>query len=140
MVLIRLRPKLARLLISPVTTPHRGSTFEYLEREIKGGRWDKVPPIWLTPNFIIPGIAYEKFGFSFDDLIDLPFRPFFQTERWGNFSDLLLPLRPFIIYDGHHRYFKALENKLPVNAYVRYTPCNPPFTGSSSYIDDGFYF
>jgi len=137
MVQIRLRPILAKLLISKVYDPYPNETSRYLEEEIKEGRWDKVPPIWLTPNFIVPGMFTSKFGGGLTALLSLPFKPFFPSDSEDNnfydndhISNVLQVFRPFIIYDGHHRFTTALENNLSISAYIRYTPGNPPFTGN----------
>ena len=72
-----------------------------MEREILAGKWDEVPPIWITPNFILNG------------LFNIMYYEWHPT------------LKPFIIYNGHHRFSKALKHNLLVRAYVRYTPGNP---------------
>ncbi len=96
MTLITLKPGSARLLISQRegTNKRRDESFKYLEEEISSGRWNDIPPIWITPKIIINGML--------------------------NFT-----IKPFIIYNGHHRFDKALEHNLPIRAYVRFTPSNP---------------
>ena len=104
MVLLTFKPNIARLTISPRENKRKrnSETFEFLEEAILGGKWDSIDPIWLTPNYLANGI----------------FR--------GLDGDILIPtLKPFIIYNGHHRFDKAIEYQLPLKAYIRYTLGNP---------------
>jgi hypothetical protein len=103
MVLITLKPGLARLLISDREGDRLSENFERVEKQIQEGGWDKVSPIWLTPNYLINGL-FGRFAY------DGKFKP---------------TLKPFIVYNGHHRLDKAIEHNLPVRAYVRFTPFNP---------------
>jgi hypothetical protein len=105
-MLIKFSPLFARLLIfqREARAFRDEEKLEKLEEAIKRGQWDTIPPAWITPNFLI------------NDLVDRVFV--------GN-----LPgpsIKPFVIYNGHHRFNKALEHELPFRAYIRYTPGNPP--------------
>ena len=101
-MLITLKPSLARLAISPREERDDEKTDRYLEEEIKIGKWDNIPPIWITPNFLFNGL--------------------FAGFKGGEFHPTL---KPFILYNGHHRLNKALEYNLPIRAYIRYTLGNP---------------
>lgn len=103
MAKIRLRPNIARWLISKRESERDSDKYKSLERAVSNGTWKDVPPIWITPNFLINGLFCG-----------------FDSHEWHP------TLKPFIVYNGHHRLEKALEHSLPVTAYVRYTPCNPP--------------
>ncbi|MFA5993010.1 MAG: hypothetical protein WC796_04860 [Candidatus Pacearchaeota archaeon] len=100
MVLITIKPSLARLLISARESDRRYETYQYLENEIREGRWDNIPPIWLTPNFLLNGLFCGSL-------------------------ELHPTIKPLIVYNGHHRLEKALEHNFLVRAYIRYTPGNP---------------
>jgi len=102
MVKIRLSPRLAVLLISPRESPYRSESLASLEEGIQEGKWEDIPPIWLTPNLGLNGL--------------------FNGLRSGEWHPTL---KPFMIYNGHNRFQKALEHNLPIVAYVRYTPGNP---------------
>jgi hypothetical protein len=101
MVMIKLKPNIARWLIAKRESERRPEAYESLEKAISRGRWDEVPAIWITPNFLFNGL-------------------------FCNFPSEWHPtLKPLIVYNGHHRLEKAIERNLPVTAYVRYTPGNP---------------
>lgn len=102
MVLVNIKPNLLRLLISYRENEIRDETFSYLEDRIKDNDWDKVPPIWTTPNFILNGLLNGITG-----------------------GDWHPTLKPLIVYNGNHRLKKAMEHKLPLKVYIRYTPKNP---------------
>ncbi|MBS3087642.1 hypothetical protein J4226_03535 [Candidatus Pacearchaeota archaeon] len=112
MVLITLKPKWARLLISPRERKinRRTESYNYLEDLIQQGKWDEVPPIWVTPNFI------------FDSILEV-----YPT------------IKPLRVYNGHHRLDKAIEHKLPIKAYVMYTPNNPKLPKEEK-LEIDFYF
>jgi|GEM_PF-4867735 len=62
-MLIKLNPKLAKLLISPREKGFNNERLESLETAVQEHRWDNVPPIWLTPNFLFNGFFR---GFFYD--------------------------------------------------------------------------
>lgn len=103
--MITLNSRLARILIADREPkkdyPRQQETYDYLEAEIRQGRWKNVDPIWITPNYVLNGLLFSVLEFR------------------------LPTLRPFIMYNGHHRLEKAVEHNLPVRAYIRYTPGNP---------------
>ena len=99
---IKLKPNIARWLISKRESDREPETYKYLEGKISRGEWDEVPAIWITPNFLINGLFCG----------------------WGS-HEWHPTLKPLIVYNGHHRLEKAIEHNLPVTAYVRYTPGNP---------------
>jgi hypothetical protein len=98
---ITLKPNIARWLIAKRESERDEEKYESLERAIGQGRWNDVPPIWITPNFLFNGLFCGL-----------------QSHEWHP------TLKPFIIYNGHHRLEKAIEHNLPVSAYIRYTPRN----------------
>jgi len=105
MVLLTFNPNLARLIISPREdrSERRSAVLESLEEAIQQGKWESIAPIWLTPNYLINGI----------------FRGLYA-------AGIISPtFKPFIIYNGHNRFEKAIEHGLPLRAYVRYTFGNP---------------
>lgn len=116
MVLITLNPNWARVLISQFEdkSQREESTFRYLEDMIKSDKWHEVPPIWITPNFILNGL-------------------------YRSVSDFKLHVKPFMLYGGHHRLDKAIEHSLPVRAYVRFTLGNPPMPVEERQFVDFFY-
>jgi len=103
MVLITFTPTLAKLLIAPredeIVIIDK---VERLEEAVKHGNWDKVPPIWITPNCI------------FNDLLNG-----IKAWEWNP------SLKPFLMYNGAHRRRTAIEHNLPLKAYIRYTLGNP---------------
>ena len=109
MVMVTLNPKLARLIIAD--REGRGNRnierYQSLEEAIQKGGWDRIPPIWITPNLIVNGLFCSVGSLECGNL------------EWHS------TLKPFIMYNGHHRLDKALEHGLPVRAYVRFTPRNP---------------
>ncbi len=114
MVLITLKLWIARRIISPWKKERNTVTNVYLENKIQLGEWDSVPPIWITPNFILNRVWIELRSYH-----------------------LLLPaLKPFIMYNGHHRFDKAIEYDLPIRAYVRYTPGNPQLPEEERLVED----
>ncbi|HLA23683.1 MAG TPA: hypothetical protein VJZ93_04075 [Candidatus Nanoarchaeia archaeon] len=104
MVKIILESSTAKLLISEreIKREPRGETFDYLERKIQNGNWDELPPIWVTPNFLLNGFFNEVY-----------------PGIWGP------TIKPFIMYNGHHRLRKAVEHNLPISIIIRFTPGNP---------------
>lgn len=66
MVLITLRPSLARLLISLRERDRNDETNQYLENEIRECRWDKIPPIWVNTKFFVKWIVVwrKKLGMA----------------------------------------------------------------------------
>jgi hypothetical protein len=105
MVMITLNPRLAKRLIAVSEPkkdyPRKKETNDYLEDEIKQGRWNNTDPLWITPNYLVNGLLFSILDFKSPTL------------------------KPFIMYNGHHRLEKAVEHNLPVRAYIRYTPGNP---------------
>jgi hypothetical protein len=118
MVMITLNPKLARMLIAvrepKKDYPRKQETYDYLEGEIKQGRWNNIGPLWITPNYLINGLLFSVLEFR------------------------LPTLKPFIMYNGHHRLEKAVEHNLPVRAYIRYTPRNPKMPSREELELEGF--
>lgn len=114
MVLIKLNAKLARRLISSRENYRDNEKYALLEKSIQNGKWDDVPPIWLTPNLVFNDLFSSM-------LNDGCFRP---------------TLKPFLIYNGHHRLDKAIEHNLPVRAYIRYTLGNPKIPDKEVLIPD----
>lgn len=115
MVLIRLNSELARKIISPRESKDK-EKLASLERAIQEGKWDQIPPIWVTPNFVLNGMLGA--------LNEGYFKP---------------TIKPFIIYNGHNRFIKAVEYGLPILAYVRYTPGNPKMPRKEE-LSEEFYF
>ncbi len=116
MVFITFSPSLARILIAK---RERGSDSEkcnFLENAIQKGNWDNVPPIWVTPNLLFNGI----------------FCGFFDQQSHPT-------IKPLIIYNGHHRFDKALEHNLPIKAYIRYTFGNPKMPEKEVLVEDTYY-
>jgi len=103
MVKLKLNPTLARLLIAPREEVRKKRTLEYLDKEIKEGNWGGVPPIWVTPNFILNGLL----------------NGLFTNGIWHP------TIKPFIVYNGTHRRAKSIESGVCLEMYVRYTPWNP---------------
>lgn len=99
---ITLKPRMARLLISRRESGRREEASGRLEEAIRQGRWAEVPPIWITPNLILNGLLCGL-----------------KSGEWHP------TLKPFIVYNGHHRRHMAIEHQLPISAYVRFTPGNP---------------
>ncbi|MFH1823432.1 MAG: hypothetical protein ABH817_01810 [archaeon] len=106
MSIAKFSPRMARLLISPWEGKDQvlQSTRDYLDEQIRNGDWEKVPPIWLIPNFLINGF--------FRGL------PSFLNGRTKDLTILLPTFKPLLIYNGHCRFRTALENELPVYAYI----------------------
>ena len=91
MAIITLKPSLAKLLISTRESEHSDESYEYLENEIQKDRWNNIPAIWITPNFLLNGLLNGLRG-----------------SKWCP------TFKPFIIYNGHHRFEEALKYNIPI--------------------------
>ncbi len=110
---IKLKPNLARILISPRESEIRKDSERYLSEEVNKGRWDRVPAIWVTPNFLINGLLNGLLA-----------------DKWSP------TLKPLIVYNGHHRLEASIKNNLPINVYVRYTPGNPEMPNEEKLVEE----
>ncbi|MBI2628580.1 hypothetical protein HYW74_00670 [Candidatus Pacearchaeota archaeon] len=68
-----------------------------LERAVKEGRWDNIPPIWIEkPGFV---------KYILNQMILLNHPPYLSSK-------------PFIIYNGHSRLFTARKYSLTLKAFI----------------------
>ena len=67
-----------------------------LERAVREGRWDDVPPIWIEKSSFVEYIL---------NLTILFYPPY-------------LSFKPFIIYNGNNRLFTARKYLLPLKAFI----------------------
>lgn len=103
MVCITLKPKLAKLLIANRETTSQDS-LDFLEDKVQKGEWSNVPPIWVTPNFIINGI------------INLTLKPLIMYNGHNRLSKAIehsLPIKIYIRYTPFNPQMSKEERLLP---------------------------